>query len=133
MFNLRSISKATEYSVVGQTVAVNKETHAQPGNSVLNIDTVTSGQAWPALPSRGVETSVQSAMTSSGNSNARLLVHSRVEPTCVNDVRSEPGGGHLALHSENTETRWSAMVSTPQSSNRFALLAIRYVTLSAQR
>ena len=114
--NLQVITRSTECTGVGQSLTVNKETLAQPVNSVLNIDS-----AWPALPARRAETNAQSIMTSSGDSNARLqAASSYVEPTSANDVRGDQVGGHPASHSE---TRWSALASTPQSSNRFAVLA----------
>ena len=41
----------------------------KPENSVLNLDTPSSEQAWPALPVREIETVVQQLMTSTGNSS----------------------------------------------------------------
>ena len=89
---------------------VNKDSPAQPANSVLNLDAVTGQQVWPKLPGSAP------TMTSSEDSNGP-------QPTNHsdgNDVRGIPGTYQSSMHSE---TRWSALTSTPQGSNRFAALA----------
>jgi len=110
----QSKSKSTVIGSVGQRDVISKESLAQSVNSMLSLDTITGQQGWPKL--HGNAPNVQSTMTSSGDSSG-------TEPTehsGGHDVREIPGASQLPMHSE---TRWSALASTPQGSNRFAALA----------
>jgi len=76
-------SKSTVLARAGQPAdqprVVNNETLTRPESSVLNLDTLSSQQAWPALPVRGIETVVQPLMTSIGNSSGHQPSSSATE------------------------------------------------------
>ena len=76
-----SITVKVHSGSVGQRDVVNKDSPAQPANSVLNLDAVTGQQVWPKWPGSAP------TMTSSGDSNGP-------QPTNHsdgNDVRGIPG------------------------------------------
>ena len=115
VYILQSKSKSTDCA--GQSDVVNKESLAQCVNTVLNLDTLESRQAWPTLPVRDIVNNVQPVMTSSGDSSARAPIGSCTETT----VRKKPCDGQPSLRSDK---QWSVLASTPQgSNNRFAVLA----------
>jgi len=96
------------------------ETLTRPESSVLNLDTLSSQQAWPVLPVRGIETVVQPLMTSIGNSSGHQPSSSATETTSTCDVRNNLSGVKSA---SCPDKQWSVLASTPQGNNRFAALA----------
>ena len=113
-------SKSTVLAGPGQSDVVNKETLVQPVNSVLNIDSLSNQQAWPALPVREVETTVQPSMTSIGNSSGNQPTSSTAGTTSTCDVRDK---SCVDQSSSRSDKQWSVLASTPQGNNRFAALA----------
>jgi len=103
-----------------QTDVVNEETSTQSENPVLNLDTLGSQLAWPALPVCEIETIVQPSMTSTGNSSDLQPTSSATETTGACDVRNKSSGVQQPARSDK---QWSVLASTPQGSNRFVVLA----------
>jgi len=113
-------AKSTVLAGADQTDVVNKETFTQSENPVLNLDTLGSQLAWPALPVGEIETIVQPSMTSTGNSSGLQPTSSATETTGTCDVRNKSSGAQPPARSDK---QWSVLASTPQGSNRFAVLA----------
>ena len=113
-------AKSAVLAGVDQTDVVNKETSTQSENPVLNLDTLGSQLAWPALPVREIETIVQPSMTLTGNSSGLQPTSSATETTGTCDVRNKSSGAQPPARSDK---QWSVLASTPQGSNRFAVLA----------
>ena len=113
-------SKSTVLVGTSQSGVINNETVVQPENLVLNLDTLSSQQAWPALPVREIETVVQPLMTSAGNSSGHQPTSGTTETTSTFDVRNKSCD---AQSSSRSDKQWSVLASTPQGSNRFAALA----------
>ena len=113
-------SKSTVLAGADQPDVINKDTRTQPENSVLNLDTLSDQQAWPALPVREVETAVQQLMTSTGNSSGHQPTNGATETISMCDVRNKSCGVQSLSRSDK---QWSVLASTPQGKNRFAALA----------